>query len=148
MEQNSSVHSPGLSGGYAFVDDTDLVVVKLSFCTYEDAAQALQSAMTLWEKGLKATSGTKGPEKTYVYVMDFEWKGGLWTYRSCQTSPADFVIKDINRAIQPVKRYEVWEAQETLGVYLAPDGNTQAQFNKMYQKVIQWADNMRTGRIS
>jgi hypothetical protein len=42
----------------------------------------------------------------------------------------------------------VWEAQETLGVYLAPDGNKQAQFNKMLQKVLLWADNMRTGHIA
>jgi hypothetical protein len=63
-------------------------------------------------------------------------------------SSASFSVKDINGVLRPVKRYEVWEAQETLGIYLAPDGNTKAQFNKMLQTVIQWSDNMRTGRIS
>jgi hypothetical protein len=54
-------------GGYAFIDDTDLVVAKLSFLTYIKVAHALQSSMTLWEKGLKATSGAIVPKKTYVY---------------------------------------------------------------------------------
>jgi hypothetical protein len=135
-------------GGYAFVDDMDLVVAKLSFCSFTEATQEIQSAMTLWEKGLRATSGAIVPEKTYVYIMDFEWKGGSWSYRSCQNSPASFEVRDITGLSRPVKKYEVWEAQETLGVYLAPDGNTQAQFQKMLQKVTHWADNMRTGRIS
>jgi hypothetical protein len=57
------------------------------------------------------------------------------------------VVRDIGGTNRLVKRYKVWEAQETLGVHLAPDGNTQAQFDKMYNKVIQWADKMQTGRI-
>jgi hypothetical protein len=135
-------------GGYAFVDDTDLVIAKLSFNSVADAAQALQSAMTMWEKGLKSTSGAIVPEKTYVYLIDFEWRAGRWDYLSCAKSPVSFSVKDINGVLRPVKRYKVWEAQETLGIYLAPDGNTKAQFNKMLQKVIQWSDHMRTGRIS
>jgi hypothetical protein len=135
-------------GGYTFVDDTDLVVVKLSFKDFADAAHSLQGAMTTWEKGIRATSGAIVPEKTYVYIMDFAWKSGLWTYHSCATSPASFEVRDITGILRPVKRYEVWEAQETLGVYLAPDGNTAAQFDKMLDKAVKWADNMRTGRIS
>jgi hypothetical protein len=103
--------------------------------------------MTTWEKGIRATSGAIVPKKTYVYLMDFAWKGGAWEYLSCDKSPASFAVYDISRTLRPVKRYEVWEAQETLGVYLAPDGNTMAQFDKLYNKVIKWADAMRTGRI-
>jgi hypothetical protein len=33
--------------GYTFVDDTDLVVAKLSFRSFTDAAQALQTMMTI-----------------------------------------------------------------------------------------------------
>jgi hypothetical protein len=75
--------------GYAFVDDTDLVVAKLSFQSFIEAAQALQTVMTIWEKGLKATSVAIVLEKTYVYVMDFVWNGG----------PASFVVKDINNIL-------------------------------------------------
>ncbi len=103
--------------------------------------------MTTWEKGIRATSGAIVPKKTYVYLMDFAWKGGAWEYLSCDKSPASFAVYDISRTLRPVKRYEVWEAQETLGVYLAPDGNTMAQFDKLYNKVIKWADAMRTGHI-
>ncbi len=80
-------------GGYACVDDTDLVVAKLSFNSAADAAQALQLAMTMWEKGLKSTSGAIVPEKTYVYLIDFEWRAGRWDYLSCAKSPASFTAK-------------------------------------------------------
>jgi hypothetical protein len=43
-------------GGYAFIDDTDLVVAKLSFLTYIKVAHALQSSMTLWEKRLSKSN--------------------------------------------------------------------------------------------
>jgi hypothetical protein len=53
----------------------------------------------MWENGLKATSGAIVPEKMYVYVMDFVWKGGSWAYRSVATSPASFAVKDINNIL-------------------------------------------------
>jgi hypothetical protein len=141
-------HVKSIFTGYAFVDDTDLVVAKFSFRNFTEAAQALQAAMNTWEQGIKATSGAIVPEKTYVYLIDFEWQAGTWSYLPCAKSPATFTVQDIHGQTRPVNRFEVWEAQETLGVYLAPDGNTQAQFDKMYNKVIQWTDHMRTGRIS
>ncbi len=49
-------------GGYAFVDDTDLVVAKISFWSFDDAALSLQSAMATWERGISATSGAIVPE--------------------------------------------------------------------------------------
>jgi hypothetical protein len=57
-------------------------------------------------------------------------------------------VKDIHGTHKVVTRYEHWEAQETLGVFLAPDGNLSSQFEKMLTKVQQWADEMRTGNIS
>jgi hypothetical protein len=56
-------------GGYDFVDDTDLVVTKLNFYNFQEAAISLQAAMTTWEKGIRATSGAIVPEKTYVYTL-------------------------------------------------------------------------------
>ena len=35
-----------------------------------------------------------------------------------------------------------------LGVYLAPDGNLDAQIEKMSKSVMNWVDGLRTGRLS
>jgi hypothetical protein len=76
--------------GYAFVDDSDLVVAKLSFSSYQDAAATLQKAMDTWEQGLNATSGAIVPEKTFTFLINFVWKGGSWRYSSIEESPATF----------------------------------------------------------
>jgi hypothetical protein len=47
-----------------------------------------------------------------------------------------------------LRRCETHDAQETLGIFLAPDGNTFQQQEKMKEASLKWADCMRTGRIS
>jgi hypothetical protein len=133
---------------YAFVDDSDLVVAKLSFCSFHDTANALQIAMDTWEQGITATRRAIVPEKTFTFLIDFTWRGGIWSYRTIEESPAQFFVNDIHGTRKLVKRYEPWEAQETLGVFLAPDGNLERQFSSMLAKVQQWADAMCTGNIS
>jgi hypothetical protein len=134
--------------GYAFVDDSDLVVAKIYFSSYREAAAALQTAIDTWEQGLHATSGAIVPEKTFTFIIDFVWRGGSWHYSTITESPANFFIRDIKGIRKQVTRYKPWEAQETLGVFLAPDGNLKNQVASMMSKVIQWADAMRTGNIS
>jgi hypothetical protein len=47
-----------------------------------------------------------------------------------------------------IQRLETHQAYETLGVFLAPDGNLEAQYKKMRQAATKWADNLRMGFIS
>ena len=47
-----------------------------------------------------------------------------------------------------IKRLEPHQAYDTLGVFLAPDGNLEAQAEKMGKAVKIWVDGLRTGRIS
>jgi hypothetical protein len=48
---------------------------------------------------------------------------------------------------QELRRCQPYDAQETLGIYLAPDGNHKQQLNKMLQLSTRWADSMRSGKI-
>ncbi len=57
------------------------------------------------------------------------------------------MINDINGNRKVLRRFEVHDAQETLGVHLAPDGNNKQQQLQMKEKAIKWADCMRTGMI-
>ncbi len=47
-----------------------------------------------------------------------------------------------------IKRYEVFEVQETLDVHLAPAGSTTEQMKKKLHIAHKWADFMRTGPIA
>ncbi len=132
--------------GYAFVDDTDVIESKPNK-TYMETASNLQMAVNHWEGGLKATCGAIVPEKTFWYLIDFQWSSGSWYYKSIADCPASIYINDINGCRKELRRCQVDDAQETLGVYLAPDGNTRRQHRKMTDLAIEWADCMRTGKI-
>jgi len=118
--------------GYSFVDDNDLVIVKLSGGIYEEIITALQESVDTWERGLNATSGAIIPEKTFWFLIDFAWKAGQWRYKSIDESPGKLYANDIHGNRVSLRRYEAHEAQETLGVFLAPDGNHREQIAKIY----------------
>jgi hypothetical protein len=104
--------------GYAFADDTDLIESKASRPTIELCVWQLQEVIDTWEGSLKATCGAIVPEKTFWYLVDFQWESGTWKYCSIADCPAELYVKDILGDRKLIKRYEVWEAQETLGVLL------------------------------
>jgi len=133
--------------GYAFVDDTDVIQSLLG----ENPAQAqekLQEAIDTWESSLKATCGAIVPEKTVWWLISFKWCGSEWQYAGIQDSPGEIYVNDILNQRKAIKRLEPDQAYETLGVFLAPDGNLEAQFDKMYKAVITWVDGLQTRKIS
>jgi hypothetical protein len=65
-----------------------------------------------------------------------------------EESPGLVWINGIEGIRKLLKRCETHNAQETLGVFLAPDGNLRAQQEKMKEAATKWADCMQTGRIS
>jgi hypothetical protein len=79
---------------------------------------------------------------------DFDWSGGNWAYRSILDSPGAIMINDIEGVPKELCQCEVYDVQETLGIFLAPDDNTIQQQEKLKDLAIKWADSMRTGRIS
>jgi hypothetical protein len=132
--------------GYAFVDDTDLIQSQLREHP-DQARHLLQQAIDTWESSLKATCGALVPEKTAWWLVSFKWTGTSWSYASTQDSPGDLYVNDISSNRKTITRLESYQAYETLGVYLAPDGNLEEQFKKMEKAATQWADNLRTGSI-
>jgi hypothetical protein len=67
--------------GYAFIDDTDLIIAKVSSYSYQYVMIELQIAVDTWEGGLKATGGAIVPDKAFVFVINFKWVGGKWKYK-------------------------------------------------------------------
>ncbi len=130
------------------MDDTDIIQSKSGRPLISDCVAGLQQALDRWEGALKATCGAIVPEKTCWYLVDFTWDSGTWQYCSTQESPADLYVNDLQGSRNLIRRYEVWEAKETLGIHIAPNNNTSAQASKMVSIVSLWADNMRSGKIS
>jgi len=87
-------------------------------------------------------------EKTVWWLVSFKWNGGSWRYAGIQDSPGDLTVKDITNERKIIKHLEAHQARETLGVFLAPDGNLEEQFLKMKNAATCWADSLRTGNIS
>jgi hypothetical protein len=135
--------------GFAFVNDTDVIQSVLSETPAQAQAQAqLQEAIDTWEFSLKATCGALVPEKTVWWLVSFVWNGSSWQYASIQDSPGEVKVNNISDSRKTIKCLEAHEAYETLGVFLAPDGNSQAQFKNMRKVVVSWVDGLRTGKIS
>jgi hypothetical protein len=115
--------------GYAFVDDMDVIQSMLQ----DDPASAiekLQAAIDTWEFSLKTTCGAIVPEKTVWWLVSFKWTGADWSYAGIQDSPGKLQVNDISNHRKTIPRLEPCQAYETLGAYLAPDGNLDSQIEK------------------
>ena len=134
--------------GYAFVDDADLVVTaEGANDDYEAVAQQMQKAMDEWEGGIRATGGAVEPSKTHWYLIDFRWTNGDWRYATPEETPAFLTVLNCKGERLPLERLASDDAQRTLGVRQAPDGNNEAQFQYMVGVAKEWADNIRTGHL-
>ena len=135
---------------FAFVDDTDVVHTAKDVDTPGDIVlQEMQQALDHWEGGLKATGGALVPAKSYWYLVDFVWTGERWRYATTDDIPGDLTINNVDDSGRAVlQRYEVSEAQKTLGVYLAMDGNNMEETRYLRQKAEDFADCVRTGFLS
>ena len=45
---------------------------------------------------IKATGGALVPDKSYWYLLDFEWKRGEWRYATEDETPAEIMVNDMD----------------------------------------------------
>ena len=131
---------------YTFVDDTDLVH---SNPVSTQLIPELQQMLNIWEGGLHATGGALSAEKSYWYAFEFAWTGKTWRYTTIDELPGTLTILLPDRLhSEPLLRLEPSEARETLGLWIAPDGNQTAQFTALVDKATHWASKIRSGRLN
>ena len=133
--------------GYAFVDDTDLVSSHYLNTSGRTVIHDLQRSVNAWQGGINASGGALVPEKSHWYFVDFKWNQGKPSYKTIQETPAGITIRGINGQIQPLRQLQPWEAERTLGVRLAPDGNMKSQAIYMRQTAEKWSDAIRSGHL-
>jgi hypothetical protein len=97
-----------------------------------------------WHGLLSATGGDLAPEKSYWYLVELKWKQGKWMYTTVEESPGELWLPG---AVDPIERRLVTESAEALGIHGRPDGQTADEVKYLRERVLTWADNLRTGQI-
>jgi hypothetical protein len=134
---------------YAFVDDTDLVHTTASVDTTGDTVLSeMQKFVTHWEGGLRATGGALRVDKSCWYLIDFIWSRNKWRYATKDDFPGDIQVRDADGCLKILPRLEPNQANETLGIYLAMDGNHQEEINKLRSKAEEFAGHVRTSMVT
>jgi len=106
--------------GYAFVDGSILAERLKHGGDWQEVFQSIQASVTNWEGSLSAISGAIVPQKSYWYLVDFQWSGGNWRYKKVTECKGDVKVKNLLREFETFKRNEVTWAEETLGIHIAP----------------------------
>jgi hypothetical protein len=134
---------------YAFVDDTDLVHAPKEDLGVCNLVHEMQDVIDTWEGGLRASGGALVPSKSYWYLLNFSFRNNQWHYDSIDDTPGSLTIRDVSgfNRVQ-LDRLEVSAARETLGVFIAMDGNQDTQVQALLQKTNLWADKVRSGRLT
>jgi hypothetical protein len=136
---------------FAFVDDTDLIQGNLGSTemTVEEVMHDMQQAIYRWEGGLKTTGGALVPEKSYVYPIDFKFnRAGKVQYKLLQEINSRFEVPNAEGTMTALRQLEASEASETLGVFLAPDGNNSAAKQALTEKALLWSEYIHKGHLS
>jgi len=78
-------------GGFAFVDNTDLIVSNPSQMASK-VMEKMQQSLMLWHKLLQATGRDLVPEKCIWYLIDFKWQNSAWVYKTTQELPGQIQV--------------------------------------------------------
>ena len=128
--------------GFAFVDDTDLIQTAKQQESIHDVMERLQDSLNHWEGLIKATGGALSVGKCRWWAMDFEWTpGGSWKLK--KQVPNTLTAIDHNGTRQPITQLETNEAFETLGVYLAPNGDNRCAVDNLRDAASKWSEKLR-----
>ena len=117
--------------GYAFVDNTDLCFTGQD--NHQLAAHLLpqfQQAVDCWEGLLRATGGGLEHSKTFWCLIDHKWDSATcqWRYHSMEDTQGVISIRKAGEDTRVnLRGVEPWEANKILGVWMAMDGNQEAE---------------------
>ena len=136
------------TSGFAFVDDTDLVASEPTKLHSDyDITPAMQKSLDTWQGCLTTTGGAldwDDRKKCYCYTLQYSHnQQGRIVYSNDETDTQLSMLDDNNQR-QMVYQCKPDEARKTLGVFIAPDGNMDAQIEYMYNKVCSFSSKIET----
>jgi hypothetical protein len=134
---------------YTYVDDIDLIH-NGNDTTTNRIISDMQRMLDHWADGLRATGGALVPAQSYWYGIDFKWnqKKVNWEYKSIAELPGSLILRDHLQQPTTLRRMEVTQAKETLGLWIAADGNQIAQMQVLWLLVERWIDKICTKQLT
>jgi len=133
--------------GFAFVDDTDLIVTDESN-DIRAVERKMQNSLRLRHGLLQASGGDLVPSKCFWYLIDFTWKNGHWRYTQWDENSRPLSISNKDGSKVSIPRLPTHEARRTLGVRLAPDGNNDAEYAHLREESVQWKNHMVSAKLT
>jgi hypothetical protein len=135
--------------GFAFVDDTDLIATCNTANSVTATMEKMQKVVTKWCGVTKATGGVveTSPNKSWWYLIDFNWKEGQFQYATPDPNLSLLATNSTNDIV-PLTQMNAHVAQEMLGVFVAPSGNSTQQLKKMRSISLNFSDIYRKSHIS
>lgn len=133
--------------GFAFVDDSDIIAMSDNVNDPAHTVQRMQETLDCWEATAKVTGGALEPNKSFGYLIYFQWNKGKWSYGQVKEEYSLTALdKDNNR--RSLKMQQPHQALKMLGVHLAPDGNDNKQYRYMFKKALQLGQYMKNGFVT
>jgi len=123
--------------GFAFVDDTD-VIVNGPTNNIQQVHQQMQKSLTMWHGLLQAMGSNLVPEKCFWYLLNFHWANNHWRYKTIKETPGQLMLQTETQTMIIIPRLEASEARQMLGVQLAPDGNDKDEARYLQPVAMYW----------
>ena len=105
-----------------------------------------QAQLLTWEELLRTTGGAIDPLKSDWLFIRYKWTEGKWKYQT-QAYPLQLVVMDKDKVLQPLRQLHITKARETLGVWIAGNGQCNTQCKQLRQKADTWTTTLREGRL-
>jgi hypothetical protein len=135
--------------GFAFVDDSDIIQTAATLDEHGSVLnKRAQEALDHFVFGMNATGGEAKPIKCWWYQIEFYWQRGKWKYKKSTDCPYELSVPTSPGKRALIRQLDPAVAAETLGVWLAPDGNNKTAITKLLEKSTLWADKVRTGFLT
>jgi len=123
--------------GFAFVNDMDLIVTNKSN-KYLVVTDEMQKSLQLWHGLLQATAGDLVPDKSFWYLIDFQWEKNAQQYTKWPVDKLTLSIPPQSGKQVVIPQLETLEAQRTLGIRIAPDGHNEAKYAHLHEVTTKW----------
>jgi hypothetical protein len=147
--------------GVSFVDDTGLGITSdyiwddLSTREenhYREITGVIKNLKALaqhWERLLFTTGGSINIQKSFWYLIAWNWKTGTPTLATTAQFPADIALTSGHSSSSTqLPRIEPTSAFKTLGIYISASGCQQKQMEVLRASAQTYCDNLKTSMLS
>ena len=131
--------------GFAYVDDADLFVISESD-NVDDVHQAIQELTNAWEKAAKVIGGAIEPSKCWWYMLQFQEMDHSCEYKENHDNRT-LTVLDPKGVEKEIQLFHPTQAQEMIGVFIAPDGNHVQQLKEFEHKLETYAEKVKTANL-